>query len=134
MERPALIVLDTHAWVWWLSRPERLGRKALRAIDRASRIGVPAICVWEVAMKVKAGKLRLDRPCDVWVDEALAEDRRVEVLALAPTIGVSAAELPWNHADPADRFIVATARAHAAPLVTADARIHESGLVRCVWD
>jgi PIN domain nuclease of toxin-antitoxin system len=60
-----VIVLDTHAWVWWLTKPERLGRRAARAIEKADRVGVPAICVWEVAMKAEARKLRFDRPYDV---------------------------------------------------------------------
>lgn len=66
MGSPRLIVLDTHAWVWWLTKPERLARGAARAIERAPRLGVPAICAWEVAMKGEAGTLRFDRPYDVW--------------------------------------------------------------------
>lgn len=129
-----MIVLDTHAWVWWLTKPEKLGGKASRAIGKASRIGLPAICAWEVAMKAEAGKLRFDRPYDVWIDAALTEDPRVELLHLLPRIAVGAARLSWDHGDRADRFIVATARAHDAALVTADERIRDSRLVRCVWD
>jgi len=129
-----VIVLDTHVWVWWLTKPERLGKKAARAVQRATRVGLPAICPWEVAMKAEARKLRFDRAYDVWIDEAMAEDPRIELLPLLPRICVDAAKLPWDHADPADRFIVATARMLDAPLATADERIHDSGLVRCVWD
>jgi PIN domain nuclease of toxin-antitoxin system len=42
--------------------------------------------------------------------------------------------LSWGHRDPADRMIVATARAHDAALVTADQQMRESGLVRCIWE
>jgi PIN domain nuclease of toxin-antitoxin system len=59
---------------------------------------------------------------------------RIELLQLQPAISIGAARLSWNHGDPADRFIVATALAYEAPLVTADERMHDSGLVRCVWD
>jgi len=128
-----VIVLDTHAWLWWLSTPAKLGKRAARAIDKADRIGVPAISVWELAMKVEARKLKLDRAYEAWVDDALAEDPRVELLHLLPRIAIDASRLSWDHGDPADRFIVATARAYDAPLVTADERIQESGLVRCVW-
>lgn len=129
-----MIVLDTHAWLWWLTTPEKLGHKAKRAIDKADRIGIPSICVWEVAMKAQAGKLKFNRPYDIWIDEALTEDSRTELLHLLPRISIDAARLPWAHRDPADRFIVATARAHDAALITADERIHESGLARCAWD
>lgn len=129
-----MIVLDTHAWVWWSSKPEKLGKRAARTIAKATRIGIPAICVWEVAVKAEANELRFDRPYEIWIEAALAEDPRVELLPLLPRIAVAAVQLSWQHADPADRFIVASARAHDAPLVTADEAIQESGLVRCVWD
>lgn len=127
-------MIDTHAWVWWQTKPEKLGRGAARAIKRAERTGVPAICASEVAMKAEAGKLRFDRPYDVWIDAALADDPRVELLHLSPRISVDATRLPWAHRDPADRFVVATARVHDAPLVSADETIRESRLVKCIWD
>jgi PIN domain nuclease of toxin-antitoxin system len=70
---------------------------------------------------------------DERIDEALRQDSRVELLPLVPRVAVDAVRLSWDHPDPADRFIVATARVHDARLVTADERIHESRLVRCVW-
>ncbi len=130
----ALIVLDTHAWVWWLARRSKLGRAAARSISRADRIGIPAIAVWEVANKAARGHIDLDRPYELWIDEALAADPRIEVLPPAPRISIEAARLSWDHRDPADRMIVATALVHGAPLVTSDETIHESGFVRCVWD
>ena len=129
-----MIVLDTHAWVWWLTKPDRLGRKAERALAKAKQIGIPAICPWEVAMKANAGQLRFDRPYDIWIDEALAEDPRVELLPLVPRVAVEAVRLGWKHSDPADRLIVASARVHDAPLITSDAAMHEAGVVRCIWD
>jgi PIN domain nuclease of toxin-antitoxin system len=129
-----MIVLDTHAWVWWLAKPERLGKKATRALKKAPRIGIPAICVWEVAMKARTGKLKFDRPASLWIDHALSTDNRVELLALGPRVAIGAAELEWEHGDPADRFIVATARLYDCQLATSDTAIADSGLVRCVWD
>jgi PIN domain nuclease of toxin-antitoxin system len=104
-----------------------------RGLTKPERLG-PAISVWGIAAKAEAGSLRFDRPVEVWLDAALSEDPRVELLHLLPRISVDAVRLSWSHRDPADRFIVATARAHAAPLMTADEGITESGLVRCVWD
>lgn len=128
-----MIVLDTHAWLWWLTKPDKLGRAGARAIDRATRVGVAAISPWEIAMKAQAGKLRFDRPYPVWLEQALVSDPRIELLALTPRIAVEAVQLGWDHLDPADRLIVATARVHDAKLVTADERILEAKLVRCVW-
>ena len=129
-----MIVLDTHVWVWWLAKPDKIPRKCARAIEKASRIGIPAICPWEVAMKAEGGRLKFDRPYDIWIEEALTLDPRVELLPILPRIAIEAVRLSWNHADPADRFIVATARAHDAPLATSDSRIHDAKLVRCVWN
>jgi PIN domain nuclease of toxin-antitoxin system len=129
-----MIVLDTHAWIWWLTAPNRVGRKAMRAIKKAGRVGVSAISVWEIALKAKRGKLRFDRPYAVWLQEALVVDPRIDLLPLSPQISIASVELPWNHPDPADRIIVANAIALAAPLATADEQISDSGLVRCIWD
>ncbi len=129
-----MIVLDTHAWVWWLTKPEKVGRKARRALKSAKRIGIPAISLWEIASKAEAGKLRFDRPYDVWIEDALSSDDRIELLPLDPTVAVASVRLAWNHRDPADRFIVASAMKWEAPLITADEAIESSRLVKCLWD
>ncbi|MCX4240040.1 type II toxin-antitoxin system VapC family toxin [Paraliomyxa miuraensis] len=126
-----MIVLDTHAWLWLVSEPGRLGRNAAEAIDRADRIGVCAISCWELAMLVKHGRVVLDRPAPDWIRHSLAGPS-MRLLPLEPEIAVRAASLPF-YGDPADRLIVATALAHDALLVTKDDAIHESGLVRAVW-
>lgn len=72
-----MIVLDTHAWLWWLTKPEKLGRAAARTLERATRVGIAAISPWEIAMKAEAGKLRFDRPYAVWLEEALLCDPRI---------------------------------------------------------
>jgi PIN domain nuclease of toxin-antitoxin system len=132
--RSIVIVLDTHAWVWWLSKPEKLGKKAARAIKKAERIGLPAICVWEVAMKARAGKLKFDRPVSVWIEQGLGQDARLELVPLSPRVAIAAAELEWDHRDPADRLIVSTALIYESPLATTDEHISDSRLVRCIWE
>ncbi len=85
-------------------------------------------------MKAGAGKLKFDRPSSLWIDQALGADSRIELLALSPRVAIGAAELEWEHGDPADRFIVATAQLYECQLATCDTAITDSGLVRCVWD
>jgi PIN domain nuclease of toxin-antitoxin system len=126
-------LLDTHAWVWWVSDPARLSRPARRAIGRASRIGVPAICCLEVAIAVRRGRISLDRPTLDWLEDA-SVDPRIEVLPLTPAIAVKAADLPSTFpGDPADRVIAATAVLLSAPLITRDERIQAFSGVRCIW-
>ena len=128
-----MIVLDTHAWIWWVSEPARLGRIARREIDRAGAIGVPAICCLELATLVSRGRISLDRPPLRWMHEALALPR-VDLLALTPAVAIKAAELPVSFpGDPADRLIAATAILESALLITRDERLHESAAVRTAW-
>lgn len=128
-----MIVLDTHAWLWWASQPDKLGRAGRREIGRATRIGVPAICTLEIAFGAARGRIVLDRPTLDWLQDALALPR-VELLPLTPAVAVKAAELPAGFpGDPADRVIAATAILHSALLVTKDDRIKAFAGVRCAW-
>ena len=128
-----MIVLDTHAWIWWTSEPGKLGRVARREIDRAKKIGVPAICCLEVATLAARGRISLDRPALQWMGDALSLPR-VDLLPLTPAVAIKAAELPANFpGDPADRLIAATAILESALLITKDERMQESAAVRTAW-
>lgn len=129
-----MILLDTHAWIWWVSSPEQLSPAAREAIEGAHELGVSPISCWELATKVSQGKLRLDRDLEVWVHQALARPR-VRVAELLPEIAVAAGRLGSEgfHGDPADRMIVATAMHHDSLLVTKDGAIREFTPVRSVW-
>jgi PIN domain nuclease of toxin-antitoxin system len=128
-----VIVLDTHAWVWWTSRPERLSARARQAIDAEAALGVSVVSCWEVATLVRRGRLGFDRDVLVWVKQALALPR-IELLPLTPDVAVAAGSLPESFpGDPVDRLVVASALAARSAVATKDARIRASGAVRCVW-
>lgn len=127
-----MIVLDTHAWLWWLGGMARLGRMAARRIEDADAVGVPAICCLEVAAAVHRGRVSLDRGVLEWLDVALATPR-VTLLPLTPRVAVRASSLAGFHGDPADRLIVATALEAGSALVTRDGTIRRSKLVETVW-
>lgn len=130
-----MILLDTHAWLWWLSDPGRLGRAAAERIElakRDDRIIVSAISVWEAALLVKKGRLELAIGMTALVRGCFALSFfRFE--AIDPSIALGAVELSPLHPDPADRLIVATALRLGVPLVTKDSRIQASGLVEAIW-
>lgn len=130
-----MIVLDTHAWLWWSSDPGRLSERAARVIAEAERIGVSTLSCWEVAMLAARGRIALDRPPSRWVRAALNADTRVEAIAPDPDIAVAAAALGDEglHGDPADRFIYATARERSATLVTRDEALRRFDATRTVW-
>ncbi len=69
------IFLDTHAWVWWVTKDRRLSRKAARVIQEAVRgagVSLSMISIWEIAKKVEKRQLVLDRPAREWIDQALS--------------------------------------------------------------
>ncbi len=128
-----MILLDTHAWIWWVSDPVRLGKKAARAIRSTREVGIAAISCWEIATLVEKGRVSLDRSPLDWIEESLALPG-VELLPLTPAVAVRAAQLgPVFPGDPADRLIAATALIQSAPLITKDERLHEVSFLATIW-
>lgn len=129
-----MIVLDTHAWLWWLAAPARLSRPAGKAIEQAPRIGVSTLSAWEVAMLAIRGRISLDRDVGLWVRQALA-DERVESLAPSADVAVAAGLLDAQRfpGDPVDRMIYATARSIGATLITRDTAIRAFDSIATLW-
>ncbi|MDD5309721.1 MAG: type II toxin-antitoxin system VapC family toxin [Deltaproteobacteria bacterium] len=128
-----MITLDTHAWIWWASSPDKLSRSARKACSDADTLVVPAISAWEVAMLVSRGRLGLDRDVEEWIRLALVLPK-VRLAPLTPVIAVLSTRLPGAlHGDPADRMIAATALANGARLVTKDERLAAYPHVHTVW-
>ncbi|HXV80263.1 MAG TPA: type II toxin-antitoxin system VapC family toxin [Candidatus Binatia bacterium] len=128
-----MIVLDTHAWIWSVSKPTELSRVARRRIGAETRIGVSAISCLEVATLVAKGRISLDREPLEWLEQALALPK-IELLPLTPAIAVKATQLGTDFpGDPADRIITATSILEPAALVTKDSRIRDYASVNTVW-
>lgn len=136
MEGPALIVLDTHVWIWWVASPEQLSPEAERAIAASVRGGgvyVSSISCWEVAMLVKNGRLRLTLSTGEWVARSVA----LPFLHFVPVdnqVYLRSVDLSGPlHDDPADRVIVATALSLGMPLVTKDRRLQGYPHLETIW-
>jgi PIN domain nuclease of toxin-antitoxin system len=90
------------------------------------------ISVWELGLLESKGRIHLHTSCARWVEEALAMPG-LTVAPLTPAIAIESSRLPGKfHADPADRIIVATARALGARLLTSDKNIRAYGRQRHV--
>lgn len=128
-----MIVLDTHAWLWWTGDDPRLSAAARSAIERHGEVGIPTIAIWEAATLARIGRILLDPDVTTWIRRALAADGAAE-LALTAEIATTAGSLarPFP-GDPADRIIYATATAHRTRLVTADRRIAAFDPDRTLW-
>ncbi len=132
-----MIVLDTHALIWWVNGDETLSQAARKAIEGAlqseGQVLVSAITAWEIAMLVERGRLSLAMSIDAWL-QAVASIEGIEIVPVSSAVTVQSTRLPGEfHRDPADRMIVALARERNATLVTADEKIHRYPHVRSVW-
>lgn len=127
-----MIVIDTHAWLWWCSSPQRLSRQATRELQRATTVGVSAMSCWELAMLDLQNRVRFDRGVSAWLRNALARERTV-VLPVTAEIATRAGALQSAVADPADGLIYATAVEHHAKLVTRDTRLKAHDPGRVIW-
>lgn len=129
------LLLDTHAWVWWTTRPAKLSRTQRAAIERTlkdsdSVLLISIISCWEVALLCQRGKLRFTIPTEQWLQEASSVPG-VEVVPLTLPIVTTAARLVGLK-DPADMIIVATAQEQRVRLLTNDTRISGANLVPVV--
>lgn len=127
-----MIVLDTHAWIWLTSDPDKLGVAARAALHAERSKGIAAISCWEVAMLAARGRIELDRDPVTWMEASLQVEG-IELLPLTPAVATASVSLVDFHGDPADRLIVATAMTHGAALVTKDANIIGAKIVKTVW-
>ena len=117
-----MVVLDTSALLYWTLDPERLSSAAGRAIGDADRLVISSISVWEIALKVQRGKLTIPLSKTEYVNR-LERLEKLEILAVDVRTWLENLELKWEHRDPADRTIVATARLLGCPLIASDSEI-----------
>jgi PIN domain nuclease of toxin-antitoxin system len=129
-----VILLDTHVLVWMVAEPKRLSRAALAEIRSAQReggIALSAISLWELASLLARGRIRAYGTVDASV-RLLIEGTVVK--PITPEIAALATQFPDEYpGDPADRLIGATARAEGLSLITRDANIRKSPLLRTIW-
>ncbi len=131
-----MIVLDTHAWVWFVSNPELLSKKAKRTIERAvvdKNVFISSISAWEVALLTSKKRLLLSMEVADWIKKSEMLPF-VNFIPVDNSIAVKSVNLPQPfHSDPADRIIVATAISLGVSLITKDERILEYAHVKTIW-
>ena len=131
-----MIVLDTHVWLWFISNPELLSRKARKAVDfelRNEKVFISSISAWEIALLVSSQCLQLTLEVADWI----AKSEMLPYFQFIPvdnSIAIKSVNLPGPlHRDPADRIIIATAISLGASLLTKDEKILNYPHVKTVW-
>lgn len=122
------VLLDTGAFLWATAFPERLSEPARDAITSPASVAFLSVAsMWEIAIKVAAGKLHLPAPPRDYVPSRV---RRLglSVLDIAPEHAFAVVDLPAIHRDPFDRILVAQATAEGLALVTSDAKLARYGV------
>ena len=117
------LLLDTHIWLWSLLEPSHLTKRVVRVMEREdTELWLSPISVWELLTLVDKGRVRLESPPDDWVKGAL---KRVPFHEAPVTheVALETRNVRLSHRDPADRFLIATARVFDLKLVTADERL-----------
>src|SRR5262245_2572507 len=117
------LLLDTHIWIWQVSAPEHLKKRVASAIQNdANELWLSPISVWELSVLVRKGRIEVDDSIDVWVSMPMAQATFREA-PVTNDVALAVSKLKFQHKDPADQFIAASALVFDLTLVTADPRL-----------
>lgn len=121
------LLLDTHIWLWSLAAPGRLTRRILRELQApANDLWLSPVSTWEVLLLCAKGRIEISPE----VHRSMERSRReLQQAPLTHDIVLLAYQLPLPHADPADRFLAATAAQMGLTLVTSDHRLLELDVI-----
>ena len=126
------LLLDTHTLLWVLRDPERLSIAARTALsDPSNQLGVSIATLWEITIKIGAGKLILPGS-DVMLLAEQLDAFRIELLPILPAHLRTLQQLPLHHRDPFDRMLIAQAIAESMLLVSVDVQIRQYA-VELLW-
>ncbi len=124
-------LLDTHVWIWGIGEPLRLPSSIREELETASEPPrLSPISLWEALLLAEKGRITLSPNPRAWLRDAA---RSVREAPLTFEVAAASRQLRLDHEDPADRFIVATAKVFGLRLITADARLLGCPDVETVW-
>jgi PIN domain nuclease of toxin-antitoxin system len=126
------LLLDTHSFLWFIDDSPRLSTAARVFIEDAGNdVFLSVASVWEIAIKIGAGKLDLGQPIEKRIPEAL-RDNGIELFNITVEHAAVVTVLPHHHRDPFDRMLVAQAQVEQMPIISNDAVLDAYGVTR-LW-
>jgi PIN domain nuclease of toxin-antitoxin system len=121
------LLLDTHIWIWSQVAPEKLSARVRRALENeANEVWISPVSIWELILLVEKRRLALHGDVVEWITKAVAP---LKEAPLTTEIVLETPRFSLPYPDPADRFLVATARSLGLTLVTSDGRLLASKAV-----
>jgi len=114
------LLLDTHVFIWWSGEPDKLSEKVLDACEnRANRLILSIVSIWEMQIKMQLGKLKLKRSLkDLVENQQNIND--LQILPVLPNHIFMLDNLPMHHSDPFDRLLISQAIEENLALVSKD--------------
>ena len=131
-----VILLDTCALIFDALTPKRLSKRAARTIeegDKTNELFCSDISLWEIAMLIEKGRLSPGSATDDFL-RSILDSRGIKTLPITPSIAyLSASYKYFEHNDPADRIIAATALSNKCPIITSDSLIKRIKGLNIIW-
>ena len=126
------LLLDTHAFLWWIADDPRLSKKACEIIgDGKNQLFLSAASGWEIAIKARLGRLQMPDDLEHFILEQMALNT-IENLPIILSHALHVYALPDYHRDPFDRLLISQAQLEGLPILTADPQISQYS-VEVVW-
>jgi PIN domain nuclease of toxin-antitoxin system len=126
------ILLDTQAFLWFINDASELSRRAKKIfLDEENDLLLSLASVWEMAIKLSIGKLKLKQPLDKFIPAQLQENN-ITQLDITFRHVAKVASLPFHHRDPFDRLIISQALEENIPILSSD-EAFDSYKVKRLW-
>ena len=119
-----MMLLDTCGLLWYTEDPGKLSPTAKKKCEQIYHSGafISSISIWEIGLKIKNGKLDIGTTIEDYLSR-LKSLNTIEIIPVDENIWLESLRLDWEHRDPADRAIVATANLKQLPILTSDTNI-----------
>jgi PIN domain nuclease of toxin-antitoxin system len=112
-------LLDTHTFLWAIADEGKLSRRAQQIYTGSNDLWLSVASMWEILIKVQAGKLPLPEPAGPYLVKKLAQNQ-IELLPITLDHVLRIESLPPHHRDPFDRLLIAQGIKEKWPIITAD--------------
>jgi PIN domain nuclease of toxin-antitoxin system len=126
------LLLDTHTFLWFVDGNTNISSNALTLIENSSNdLYLSIASIWEIAIKVSIGKLRIAQPLEVFIPNQLSQNS-ISALSISVEHATHVASMEHHHRDPFDRMLVAQATVEQMPVISKDAALDAYGITR-LW-